>query len=102
MWGNIIIAFILAVLTSFVITPYTMRLAKKSRSIRHTRKEKSTYKTNTKTRRNSSNSWILVSVVYLLVILNWENVDIYDGQEYILKTIRIFNRNSFTRNNMLL
>ena len=29
MWSNVIIAFVLAVLTSFVITPYTMRLAKK-------------------------------------------------------------------------
>ena len=29
MWGNIIIAFALAVLASFVITPYTIRLAKK-------------------------------------------------------------------------
>ena len=27
MWGNITIAFLLAFITSFVITPYTMRLA---------------------------------------------------------------------------
>ena len=27
MWGNITIAFMLAFITSFVITPYTMRLA---------------------------------------------------------------------------
>ena len=29
MWGNITIAFLLAFITSFVITPYTMRLAHK-------------------------------------------------------------------------
>ena len=29
MWGNIAIAFLLAFITAFVITPYTIRLAKK-------------------------------------------------------------------------
>ena len=29
MWGDIVIAFLLAFITSFVITPHTMRLAKK-------------------------------------------------------------------------
>ena len=29
MWGDIAIAFLLAFITAFVITPYTMRLAKK-------------------------------------------------------------------------
>ncbi len=29
MWGDIAIAFLLAFITAFVITPYTIRLAKK-------------------------------------------------------------------------
>ena len=29
MWGDIAIAFLLAVITSFVITPYTIKLANK-------------------------------------------------------------------------
>lgn len=29
MWGDIVIAFLLAFITAFVITPYTIRLAKK-------------------------------------------------------------------------
>ena len=29
MWGDIAIAFLLAFITSFVVTPHTMRLAKK-------------------------------------------------------------------------
>lgn len=29
MWGDIAIAFLLAFITAFVLTPYTMRLAKK-------------------------------------------------------------------------
>ena len=29
MWGDIVIAFLLAFITAFVITPQTMRLAKK-------------------------------------------------------------------------
>ena len=30
MWGDIAIAFLLAFITAFVITPYTIKLAKKS------------------------------------------------------------------------
>ncbi len=30
MWGDIAIAFLLAFITAFVITPYTVKLAKKS------------------------------------------------------------------------
>lgn len=29
MWGDIVIAFLLAFITAFIITPHTMRLAKK-------------------------------------------------------------------------
>ena len=29
MWGDIVITFLLAFITAFVVTPYTMRLAKK-------------------------------------------------------------------------
>lgn len=29
MWGDIAIAFLLAVITAFVVTPYTIKLAKK-------------------------------------------------------------------------
>lgn len=29
MWGDIVIAFLLAFITAFVVTPHTMRLAKK-------------------------------------------------------------------------
>ena len=33
MWGDIAIAFLLAFITAFVITPYTMRIAKNERRI---------------------------------------------------------------------
>ncbi len=33
MWGDIAIAFLLAFITAFVLTPYTMRLAKKTGAI---------------------------------------------------------------------
>lgn len=85
MWGNIIIAFILAVLTSFVITPYTMRLAKKVGALDIPEKRKVHTKPIPRLGGIAVIAGFLVSVVYLLVILNWENVDIYDGQEYILK-----------------
>ena len=33
MWGDIAIAFMLAFITTFVITPYTIKLAKKTGSV---------------------------------------------------------------------
>jgi len=85
MWGNIIIAFILAVLTSFVITPYTMRLAKKVGAVDKPEKRKVHKKPIPRLGGIAVIVGFLVSVIYLLVILNWENIEIYDGQDYILK-----------------
>lgn len=90
MWGNIIIAFILAVLTSFVITPYTMRLAKKVGALDIPEKRKVHKKPIPRLGGIAVIVGFFVSVIYLLVILNWENVDICDGQEYILKLLGFF------------
>ncbi len=38
MWGDIAIAFLLAFITAFVVTPYTIRLAKRLRSCRYTKR----------------------------------------------------------------
>ena len=90
MWGNIIISFILAVLTSFVITPYTMRLAKKVGALDIPEKRKVHKKPIPRLGGLAVIAGFLVSVIYLLIILNWEQVDVYDGQEYIVKLIGFF------------
>lgn len=38
MWGDIAIAFLLAFITAFVVTPYTITLAKKLRCRRFTKR----------------------------------------------------------------
>lgn len=55
MWGDIAIAFLLAFITAFVITPYTMRLAKKVGAIDIPNERRINVKPMPRLRRNSSN-----------------------------------------------
>lgn len=59
MWGDIAIAFLLAFITSFVITPYTIKFAKKVGAVDTPKDER---RINTKTmprlRWTSSNFWV--------------------------------------------
>ena len=58
MWGDIVIAFLLAFITAFVITPYTIRLAKKLGAEDDPKDERRINKTvMPRLRRNSSNMW---------------------------------------------
>ena len=88
MWGDITIAFLLAFITSFVITPYTMRLAHKVGAIDvpNTRK---VHKTPIPRLGGLAIiSGFLVSVIYLLIILNIEKtIMLYYHQEILLKCI---------------
>ena len=90
MWSNVIIAFVLAVLTSFVITPYTMRLAKKVGALDIPEKRKVHKKPIPRLGGIAVIAGFLVSVIYLLIILNMENVNIYDGQDYYIKLAGFF------------
>lgn len=90
MWGNIIIAFILAVLTCFVVTPYTMRLAKSVGALDQPDKRKVHKKPIPRLGGIAIISGFLVSVLYLLFVLTWENVDIYNGQDYWFKLLGFF------------
>ena len=58
MWGDIAIAFLLAFLTAFVITPHTMRLAKKVGAIDIPNDRRVNKKPMPRLRRFSSNCWI--------------------------------------------
>jgi len=59
MWGDIAIAFTIAFLTSFMATPYTIKLAKKLGAVDTPKDERRINKvTMTRLRWTSSNTWI--------------------------------------------
>jgi len=69
MWGDIAIAFLLAFITAFVLTPYTMRLAKKVGAIDIPNDRRVNKKPMPRLRRNSSYLWIY-SIYNLLINCN--------------------------------
>lgn len=58
MWGDIAIAFLLAFITAFVLTPYTMRLAKKVGAIDVPNDRRVNKKPMPRLRRFSSYLWL--------------------------------------------
>ena len=73
MWGDIAIAFMLAFITTFVITPYTIKLARKVGAV-DTPKDERRINTTTMPRLGGLAviAGFIVSIVYLLIILNME------------------------------
>ena len=69
MWGDIAIAFLLAFITAFVLTPYTMRLAKKVGAIDVPDDRRVNKRPMPRLRRNSSYLWIC-SIYNILVNCN--------------------------------
>ena len=85
MWGDIAIAFMLAFITTFVITPYTIKLAQKLGAVDTPKDER---RVNTVTMPRLGGLAIIagfvVSIVYLLIILNIENsLNIFEDNMYI-------------------
>ena len=58
MWGDIAIAFLLAFITTFVVTPHTMRLAKKVGAIDIPNDRRVNNNTMPRLGRRGSNCWI--------------------------------------------
>lgn len=81
MWGNITIAFLLAFITSFVITPYTMRLAHKVGAIDFPGERKIHNKPIPRLGGLAIISGFLLSVLYLLFILSIEKTISLVGTE---------------------
>ena len=69
MWGDIAIAFLLAFITAFVLTPYTMRLAKKVGAIDVPNDRRVNKKPMPRLRRDSRYLWIY-SIYNILVNCN--------------------------------
>lgn len=86
MWGDIVIAFLLAFITAFVVTPYTMRLAKKVGAIDIPDKRKVHSKPIPRLGGIAIIVGFLISVIYLLIIFSVEKTIILE-YETIVKLI---------------
>ena len=74
MWGDIAIAFVLAFITTFVITPYTIKLAKKLGAVDTPKDERRINKvTMPRLGGLAVIAGFTVSIIYLLIILSVEN-----------------------------
>lgn len=89
MWGDIVIAFLLAFITSFVIVPYTMRLANKVGAIDIPDKRKVHSKPIPRLGGIAIIIGFLVSVIYLLIIFSVEKTIILQHEE-IIKLVGFF------------
>ena len=86
MWGNITIAFMLAFITSFVITPYTMRLAHRVGAMDLPEERKIHKKPIPRLGGLAIITGFLLSVLYLLFILNMEKtIDLGGTEKYGIK-----------------
>lgn len=83
MWGDIVIAFLLAFITAFVITPYTMRLANKVGAIDIPDKRKVHKKPIPRLGGIGIIAGFLVSVIYLLITFSIEKTFILQSEEVI-------------------
>ncbi len=91
MWGDIAIAFMLAFITTFVVTPYTITLAKKLGAV-DTPKDERRVNTTTMPRLGGLAiiAGFLVSIIYLLIVLSIEkSINLAEDNTY-MKLIGFF------------
>ena len=89
MWGDIAIAFLLAFITSFVLTPYTIKVAKKIGAIDIPKDERRMHnKPMPKFGGPAIVIGFLVSTIYLIITSSFENnLNIFGPEEYYLKLL---------------
>ena len=89
MWGDIAIAFLLAFITSFVLTPYTIKIAKKIGAVDIPKDDRRMHK---KAMPKFGGPAIivafLISTIYLIITSSLEgNLNIFGPENYILKLL---------------
>ncbi len=89
MWGDIAIAFLLAFITAFVLTPYTIKIAKKIGAVDVPKDERRMHK---KAMPKFGGPAIiiafLVSTIYLIITSSLEgNLNIFGPEDYIIKLL---------------
>lgn len=88
MWGDIAIAFLLAFITTFVLTPYTMRLAKKVGAIDIPNDRRVNKKPMPRLGGLAVICGFLVSTIYLIIVMNLESsVNLFGSEQYWLKLL---------------
>lgn len=88
MWGDIAIAFLLATITAFVVTPYTIKLAKKVGAIDYPSDRRVNKKPIPRIGGLAVITGFLVSAIYLVISMSVEGkLDLNDTENYKLKLI---------------
>ena len=92
MWGNIAIAFLIAFIISMMLTPYTIKIAKKIGAV-DVPKDKRRMHTREMPKFGGPAVIIgfLVSVIYLLIVMSIENsINLFTVEQYGIKLIGLF------------
>ena len=92
MWGDIAIAFLLAFITAFMVTPNTIKLAKKVGAVDVPKDERRMHKKPMpKLGGLAVIAGFLVSIIYLLITMTIENkIDLFTYEEYGKKLLGVF------------
>ena len=89
MWGDIAIAFLLAFITTLVLTPYTIKIAKKIGAVDVPKDERRMHnKPMPKFGGPAIVIGFLISTIYLIITTSFENnLNIFGPEEYYLKLL---------------
>lgn len=91
MWGDIAIAFLLAFITTFVVTPHTMRLAKKVGAIDIPNDRRVNKKPMPRLGGLAVIAGLVVSIIYLFITTSIEGkLNLFGEENYYLKMIGFF------------
>ena len=91
MWGDIAIAFLLAFITAFVITPYTIKLAKKVGAIDMPNDRRVNKKPIPRIGGIAIITGFIISVIFLVISMKLENKLLFkDSNQYLEKLIGFF------------
>ena len=89
MWGDIAVAFLLAFITAYVVTPYTIRLAKKVGALDIPKEKRKIHKKPMPRLGGLAVfAGFTVSVFYLLIVMSIEKtINLFDGDNYYIKLL---------------
>lgn len=94
MWGDIVIAFLLAFITAFMMTPYSIKLAKKVGAVDIPRDSRRVHlRPMPKLGGIAVIAGFVVSMIYLLITLSIEDpnkINLFGPEEYAFKLIGVF------------
>lgn len=92
MWGDIVIAFILAFIVTFMTTPYTIKVAKKIGAVDVPKDKRRMHKVAMpKFGGPAVILGFIFSTIYLIIVMSLENsIDLFDKDHYGMKLIGMF------------